>query len=433
MPATPFKDTPVVDSTWDGPANEARLSNDDGQAVYELMYAWRDPNGDPNTKAAYSLPHHMVDSNGNVGDANVNGARNALSRLPQSNIPQADHSAVQSVLQRHIDKFNNANKSDDALDLVPPAVAGAAVRLFVDCRAWAVDLRALAALYELDAALIASEAQLGAVAAQQKRPARSGGGVAVVPLKGTLMPSMGGLFALLFGGGGLQTFQTALSDAALDPDVQVIVMDVDSPGGMVDQIPETADQIRAVKAEKPIVAVANTQMASAAYWLASQADEVVVTPSGEVGSIGVYELHRDLSEAHAMDGVKPTLVSAGKYKVAGNPYEPLGDEARAQMQSDVDDYYRQFTAAVARGRGASADDVRNGYGEGRALHARQSVAAGLADRVGTLGDTVRRVASPAGRAALDQRRAEASEPSLEPVTYTSTERERLLAVMGQQP
>lgn len=434
MPATPFRDTPVVDTPWDGPANEARISNDAGQSVLERMYAWRDPNGDADTKAAYALPHHQVLDNGRVASANVNGARNALSRLPQSRIPAADHDAVQSHLQRHIDRFNNDGSSSESSDLLDASVAGAAVRVFADCRAWAIDLRALSALYALDRALIAAETELaGDPVVQGRRPTRSGGGVAVVPLKGVLMPQMGGLFALLFGGGGLQAFQTQFSDAALDPDVQAIVMDIDSPGGMVDQIPETANQIRAARAEKPVIAVANTQAASAAYWLASQADEIVVTDSGDIGSIGVYELHRDLSAAHEMDGIKPTLVSAGRYKVEGNPYEPLGDEARAAMQSDVDDYYRMFTAAVARGRGASAEDVRNGYGEGRSLHARQAVAAGLADRVGTLGDTVRRVASPAGRAALDARREQAHEPSLEPVTYTSTERERLLAVMGQQP
>jgi len=439
VPATPYKDTPVVDSSWDGPANEARLSNDDGRAVYEQMYAWRDPDKDPDTKAAYSLPHHMVDGRAQVGSANVNGVRNALSRLPQSDVPAADHDAVRSHLQRHLDKFNNANGSSEALDLLDPAVASAAVRVFADCRAWAIDLRAFSALYALDRALLASETQLAIdPVAQARRPTRSGGGVAVVPLKGVLMPQMGGLFALLFGGGGLQSFQTQFSDAALDPDVQAIVMDIDSPGGMVDQIPETANQIRAARADKPIVAVANTQAASAAYWLASQADEIVVTDSGDIGSIGVYELHRDMSQAHEQAGIKPTLVSAGRYKVEGNPYEPLGDEARAAIQSDVDDYYRMFTAAVARGRGVSAEDVRTGYGEGRSLHARQAVAAGLADRVGTLGDTVRRVASPAGRAALDQRReAHADDRDgvelLEPVTYTSTERERLLAVMGQQP
>jgi signal peptide peptidase SppA len=447
VPATPFRNTPVVDQPWDGPASEARIDNDAGRAVFERMYAWRDPDGDEDTKAAYALPHHEVLNNGRVASANVNGCRNALSRLPQSRVPEADRDDVRSVLQRHIDRFNDERDSSSEAErdefvasrvaTLPEAVLTAGVRLFADHRAWAIDRRVLGALYALDTALIDTETQLATEAAQPRRPSRSGGGVAVVSLKGVLMPQMGGLFALLFGGGGLQTFQTQFSDAALDPEVDVIVMDIDSPGGMVDQIPETADQIRAARATKPIVAVANTQVASAAYWLASQADEIVVTDSGEVGSVGVYQRHLDLSAAHEQAGIKPTLISAGKYKVEDNPYEPLGDEARAAMQSDVDDYYRMFVRAVARGRGVDVPAYDGAaFGGGRMFHARQARAAGLADAVGTLGDTVRRVASPAGRAALERRRSEASvdlDPSPEPVTYTSTERERLLAVMGQQP
>lgn len=433
MPATPYNDTGVVDSPWDGPANEARLSNAHGKDVYEQMYAWRDPDADPDTKVAYSLPHHMVDARARVQQANVNAVRNALSRLPQSNIPQADRAAVESHLQRHLDKFN-ASQSSSA------ASAGAMLRLQAAARAWAIDPRTLPALCELSSAdfdeFIASRVELLPEAefeAMRGRASARAGDVATVPLKGVLMPPIGGLLGLLMGAGGLQAFQSQLSEAANDPEVGVIVLDVDSPGGMVDQIPETAEMVRAAKARKPVVAVANTQAASAAYWLASQADEIVVTPSGDVGSIGVYTLHRDLSEQHAMKGIAPTLISAGKYKVEGNPFEPLNDSARSAMQADVDDYYRMFTGAVADGRGVSAEEVRSGYGEGRSLHAKQAVSAGLADRVATLADTVRRVTSPAGRAALDKRRADPAEAAVElpAVTYTPDERERLLTVMGQ--
>src|SRR5581483_8663120 len=97
--------------------------------------------------------------------------------------------------------------------------------------------------------------------------------------------------------------------------------------------------------------VANTQIGSAAYWLASQAHEIVASPSSEVGSVGVYQLHRDVSKAMDAAGVKHTLVSAGKYKVEGNPYEPLAGEARDAVQQVVDDYYGMFVKAVADGRG----------------------------------------------------------------------------------
>ena len=325
----------------------------------------------------------------------------------------------------------------------------AAIRVQASGRVWAIHPRVLAALGALDNQELWAATVAELEARQPNGQAERAGQIATVPLKGILMPNAGGLFALLFGGSGLGTFQSALADAAADPKVSAIVMDIDSPGGMVDQIPETAAQIRAARAVKPVVAVANGQADSAAYWLASQADEIVVTPSGEAGSVGVYQLHRDMSEAHAMRGIAPTLVSAGKYKVEGNPYEPLGDEAQAAMQADVDDYYGMFTADVAKGRGVEQSAVQQGYGEGRALHARQAVAAGLADRVDTLPATLRRVASPRGRAAIDQRRQEAAlelaefeptEPSVAAMelarsrfarpTYTPEERHRLLAVLA---
>jgi len=300
-------------------------------------------------------------------------------------------------------------------------------------RVWAISPAVLAALLDLDGSLFAHGQVAELEAARKKAASAGGGGVGVVPLHGVLMPGGGGLLSLLFGGGGLESFQSDMRQAVADDSIDVIVMDVDSPGGMVDHIPETAAQIRAARAVKPVVAVSNTQADSAAYWLASQADEVSVTPSGEAGSIGVYRLHRDLSEAHAMRGIKPTLVSAGKFKVEGNPYEALDDGAREQFQAEVDDYYGMFTADVAKGRGVAVADVKSGYGEGRALHAKQAVQAGIADRVETLQDAVRRVAHPRGRAALEDRRAahhELEESGPAQVAYTPDERRRLLAVLA---
>lgn len=230
-------------------------------------------------------------------------------------------------------------------------------------------------------------------AARRSRVITAPGGVAVIPLKGVLTPSVS-LLALLFGmGSGLSSFRESLKQAVADPDIGKIVLDIDSPGGLVDLIPETAQEVRKARNEKPVIAVANTMAASAAYWIASQADEVVVTPSGEVGSIGVYSEHRDISGALEQAGVKPTLISAGKYKVEGNPYEPLDDTAREALQQDVNDYYSLFTRDVAAGRGVQASVVKSGYGEGRCLPAKRAVSEGLADRVDTLEASVARAAS----------------------------------------
>jgi signal peptide peptidase SppA len=177
-----------------------------------------------------------------------------------------------------------------------------------------------------------------------------------------------------------------------DKGVHATVLEVDSPGGEVYGVPEAAAAIRELRARKPIVAVANSLAGSAAYYLASQADELLVTPSGEVGSIGVYGMHLDLSEAAKQQGVKVTFVYAGKYKIEGNPFEPLGEEARAEMQAMVDRYYDMFVRDVARGRAVGVETVRSGFGEGRLVGAKTAVELGMADAVGTLDDAVRRAA-----------------------------------------
>jgi capsid assembly protease len=430
--ATPHSDTAVVDTPWDGPANVARLSNTAGAATYQREFAWVDPQADADTKAAYKLPHHEVDPRGRVGAANVNGVRAALSRLGQEStqIPEGDIAAVRANLQKHLDTFNSQNRSQQEFEDYELEALGCAVRVHTEGRIWAVAPRVLAALGQSNAELVSWTTLAALEAAAPRRSVKANGGIATVPLKGVLMPAASGLMALLFGGGGLDQFRGQLREASRDPETDAIVIDVDSPGGLVDQIPETAAEIRAARVHKPVLAVANTQAASAAYWLASQADEVVVTPSGEVGSIGVYQLHRDVSGLHAKAGITPTLVSAGKYKVEGNPYEPLTDEARAALQREVDDFYSMFTAEVAKGRGATQADVQAGYGEGRSLNARRAVATGLADRVDTLENTIRRISSPRGRAAIDQKRAETDVVGNQPA-YTLEERDRLLDVLAQ--
>ncbi|GLK67016.1 signal peptide peptidase SppA [Hansschlegelia plantiphila] len=201
-----------------------------------------------------------------------------------------------------------------------------------------------------------------------------------------------------------QSFRSALAD----PSVKAIVFNIDSPGGNVHGVPELADEIFESRGKKPIVAQVNSTAASGAYWLACAADEIVVTPSGEVGSIGVYSMHRDLSVAADREGVKFTFISAGKYKVEGNCYEPLGDEAAAAIQRTVDGYYGDFLNGVARGRGVKASVVRESFGEGRMERAKDAVRLGMADRVGTMDDTLRRLARAKPSAAVNASADEAS-------------------------
>lgn len=222
---------------------------------------------------------------------------------------------------------------------------------------------------------------------------RQVGRVAVLPMFGTISqrPS---LFSRFSGGTSAEQFAAAHDELVADPAVSGIVWDVDSPGGSVAGVPEASDRLFAARnAGKRTIAVSNTTMASAAYWMASAADEVVAAPSSLAGSIGVYTAHEDWSGANERRGVRVSYVYEGKKKVDGNPDAPLTDDARASMQQMVSDYYGQFVAAVARHRRTTDAEVRGGYGEGDVLTARRAVSAGLADRIDTLDAVVRKLAA----------------------------------------
>lgn len=229
--------------------------------------------------------------------------------------------------------------------------------------------------------------------------------VAVLPLFGSIFPRAN-MMTDMSGATSAERFGARFSEMVNDPSVGAIVLDVNSPGGQIGGIEELSQKIFDARGQKPIVAVANHLMASAAYWIATAADEVVVTPSGEVGAIGVFAVHEDISQALEKEGIKVSLISAGKHKVEGNPYEPLSDEARAFYQGRVSDAYDLFVNAVARNRGVKPALVKDSFGEGRSVGARQAVDLGMADRIGTLDETIARLFSqnspapaPAGQAA----------------------------------
>ena len=213
------------------------------------------------------------------------------------------------------------------------------------------------------------------------------GSVAVLPISGVISPRAT-MFSEFSGGTSVEAFRNLFLTSLDDDDVGSILLDVNSPGGSTELITELAGDIRAARDRKPVVALANTQAASAAYHLASQAGEVYVTPSGNVGSIGVFAAHDDLSKALEAAGVKKTLISAGKFKTEGNAYEPLGAEARKAIQHRVDDHYSIFVSDVAQGRGVSEKTVVEGYGQGRVLHSRDALAAGMVDGIQTFDQTV---------------------------------------------
>src|SRR5581483_5491132 len=143
---------------------------------------------------------------------------------------------------------------------------------------------------------------------------------------------------------GLQSYgdiRDALASAMDDQTVRGVILDIDSAGGEVGGLFDLVEEIRALRnaSAKPLWAVANEGALSAAYAIASTADRVYVTRTGEVGSIGVVAVHVDESGADAKAGISWSFVFAGDRKVDANAHEPLSERARATIQADVDRLY----------------------------------------------------------------------------------------------
>lgn len=207
-----------------------------------------------------------------------------------------------------------------------------------------------------------------------------GNGVAVLPIIGTLvqrsdwMSDMSGMLSY-------DRVERMFASAMDDSEVKELVMEIDSPGGEVAGAFDLADRMTDYRGRKKVTAVASEFAASAAYLIASTADEVVVPRTGMVGSIGVVAAHLDYSKAMEKRGVAVTFVYAGDKKVEGNPYEPLSPAAKADWQEEIDGIYQMFVQAVARNRGITAEQVIST--QAALLSREKATTAGLATRVNT--------------------------------------------------
>lgn len=223
------------------------------------------------------------------------------------------------------------------------------------------------------------------IPASEKTPSTKQDGIAVIPIHGTLVRRALALEAAS-GFTSYQEIERQITQAIADPTVAGIVLDIDSPGGEAGGVFELAEQIRSVNRAKPIWAVANDQAFSAAYALAAAADEIFVTRTGGVGSIGVIAMHADHSRKDDQDGYRFTAIYAGSHKNDFSPHAPLSDDARDVLQTEINRLYGLFTESVATHRGLSVNEVR--ATEARLYFGGEAVAAGLADRVGSLSDAI---------------------------------------------
>lgn len=177
-----------------------------------------------------------------------------------------------------------------------------------------------------------------------------------------------------------------------DDSVTAIVLRIESPGGMASGCFDLSDHIFQSRGKKPLIGLADDYAYSAGYALIAACDEIWVSRTGGVGSVGVCGFHEDWSEGNRQMGVKVTAVYAGAHKIDFSPDFPLTDAARARWQTWIDDDYSMFVATIARYRGLAEDFVRET--EANIYFGQQAIDAGMATHLGTWQDVVAHLGSP---------------------------------------
>lgn len=211
-------------------------------------------------------------------------------------------------------------------------------------------------------------------------------GVAVIPVMGPIF-RYANIFTQISGGASVEILARDFNTALEDPAIKAILLNIDSPGGMVSGISEFSNHIADARGKKPIVAYISDTGASAAYWIASAADEIVVSDTAKVGSIGAvisYKKGEDQNYGKIISSQSP-------FKQA----DPNNAEGRSKVQATIDSLADVFINTVAKNRGVSREIVLNDFGQGGLFVGAEAVSAGLADSVGSYEATISALTSNA--------------------------------------
>lgn len=234
-------------------------------------------------------------------------------------------------------------------------------------------------------------------------------GVAVIPVYGSLTHRAGFLDAMS-GMTSYRRLKSQLHEAERDQDVKAVLLDVDSPGGAVSGLYQLTDAIRALDSIKPVWAVSNEDMFSAAYAIGASTRRIVASRSAMAGSIGVVMMHLDQSKADEKAGRKYTPIFAGHHKVDGNSHEPLSDSARSTYQHIVDDAYSLFVEHVAAGRASMSKQAVIDT-QAQIYTAPDALDIGLIDGIASFDETLDALESEVNRVSVSTTLASASNQS----------------------
>lgn len=238
------------------------------------------------------------------------------------------------------------------------------------------------------------EAKIGKKLANKTRGVTMVDNVAVIPVIGVIAPRMD-LFSAISGGVSAETLIQNIETALEDPDVDAIVLKMDSPGGTVNGTKQVGDLIYRSRGIKPIYTHVSGTMASGGLWIGTASERVSAIDTADIGSIGVVMSHTDYSKMDEKEGIKRTFITAGKYKRIVNNAEPLSEEGRAYLQELLDDYYDLFITAVAQHRGVTKQVVLDKMADGRMFVAPKALERGIIDSIESIETTIELAAKAA--------------------------------------
>ena len=207
-------------------------------------------------------------------------------------------------------------------------------------------------------------------------------GVATINIQGPLMKKASGFIARILGIKGMDKIGDDFKAALADDEVEGIFLNVESPGGTVAGTATLADIIYAGRGQKPILAFADSTMTSAAYWIGSSADSVVMADNTtRIGSVGCVAVHQEISKAAEKAGVKFTVFSSGKFKAAGNEFEALSAKDKAYIQGSIDFYKDRFVEAISRNLNVPISSLNKDIVEAKIFLGQQGIDAGIAHEI----------------------------------------------------
>ena len=212
------------------------------------------------------------------------------------------------------------------------------------------------------------------------------GDVGVIKISGSLIPGEAG-FLRYFGITGYGDIKAAVLEGIADKGAKSLMIYSDSGGGSVAGVEDAEAFIRSASMVKPMNAFSEFS-ASAAYWLTSAAGHITAASTSINGSLGVIRVVTEYSKAFEKEGITKTVMRAGRYKALGNPYEPLSEDGKAEIQAKLDDLYQLFMGTVARNRGTTAIIADQVMGQGREFLGKRGLDAGLVDAIGDLEDAL---------------------------------------------